>query len=494
MCMKLTVEQRATVELQEFEGTLPPLSEELSRAELGSKPLQKRLVQIVEMLSKAPEKSFPKLANGGGDLKGFYRFVNHEKVTPEKLSFAHAEATCQRADTLKKVMALYDTTGVGYGGQVDREGLGRINDGGHGYFVHGCLLLSAEGSEIPLGVPYYEILIRTGPPKKPRNWREERDDPDKESRRWPRGALEVASYFEGSSTIVVHVMDSEADDYELLAALVMAEQHFVIRLKHDRLLDNSSVPEPQEGQEGSARKVREALSHAEVVLEREVRIQARKPDRSPEKRKTHPARSSRIAHLHVAAQRLRIRRPDELWDKPIPEFLDLGVVHVWEVGAPEGVEPVEWYLMTTEPIDSAEQIPEVVDFYCARWVIEEFWKALKTGCALQKRQLTTKKGLLNALALFLPIAWRLLLLRNLGRVAPQLPATTVLSETQLEILRKLRPKMALPPEPSLGQAMYAVASLGGHLKHNGPPGWQTLGEGFQKLLTLEEGYHCARGS
>ena len=135
----------------------------------------------------------------------------------------------------------------------------------------------------------------------------------------------------------------------------------------------------------------------------------------------------------------------------------------------------------------------MVDFYRARWVIEEYFKALKTGCSLEKRQLETKDSLLNALAVFLPIAWHLLLLRSLAHVAPELPASTVLSETHLLILRA-RPKLKLSEQPSLEEVLWAIAALGGHKKYNGPPGWQTLGAGFERLRALGEGWDLARSA
>ena len=40
-------------------------------------------------------------------------------------------------------------------------------------------------------------------------------------------------------------------------------------------------------------------------------------------------------------------------------------------------------------------------------------------------------------------------------------------------------------------ALYAIAALGGHLKRNGPPGWQTLHRGYQDLIMLELGWRAA---
>ena len=136
-----------------------------------------------------------------------------------------------------------------------------------------------------------------------------------------------------------------------------------------------------------------------------------------------------------------------------------------------------------------EQIVAVIDAYRARWVIEEFFKALKTGCALEKRQLESYRALSNALAMFIPVAWRLLVARSLARTAPDAPASVFLSSVQLQLLKHKLQLNALPL--TLQQATYAVARLGGHLRRNGPPGWQTLARGFEALLLMQAGWRAA---
>lgn len=152
-------------------------------------------------------------------------------------------------------------------------------------------------------------------------------------------------------------------------------------------------------------------------------------------------------------------------------------------------------LITTEAIDTQDQVERIVDHYRARWTIEEFFKALKTGCAVEKRQLETYAALRNALAVFSVIAWRLLLLRTASRHTPSAPAEAVATARQLRLLRSLkrldhpRVRGVEPPEHATAHdVLLAVAKLGSHLKQNGPPGWQVLGRGYDSLLLLEVGW------
>jgi len=167
-------------------------------------------------------------------------------------------------------------------------------------------------------------------------------------------------------------------------------------------------------------------------------------------------------------------------------------VHVYEVDTPAGEEPVEWRLVTSEPVDTAEQVAAVIDYYRGRWTIEEYFKSLKTGCAFEKRQLESRNAMLNALALFATVAWRLLALRTLARTRGDTTAKHALTPLQLQVLSLASRRVKLPPEPSLREALLAIAGLGGHLKRNGEPGWRTLGDGFDQLLLLERGAAMAR--
>ncbi len=151
-------------------------------------------------------------------------------------------------------------------------------------------------------------------------------------------------------------------------------------------------------------------------------------------------------------------------------------------------------LFTTEPIATVAEIEAVVDHYRARWIIEEYFKALKTGCAFEKRQLCSYEGLLRALAFFVPIAWALFELRTLGREATARPATEVLSDDRLRLLSAMLEdrRQKLSENPTVRDAMLGIAALGGHIKNNGDPGWQVLGRGFRRFLEAEQGWLLAR--
>ena len=169
----------------------------------------------------------------------------------------------------------------------------------------------------------------------------------------------------------------------------------------------------------------------------------------------------------------------------------MNVVRVWEQAPPRGEAPVEWVLLTTDPIATEEQILKIVDRYRARWTIEEYFKALKTGCAYESRQLEDHRSMANALAVFAPIACTLLDLRSEARRVPDAPAEATLTKSQIEVLRALG-RVPLSEQPTLRDALLAVAALGGHIKWNGDPGWLTLARGYADLMMLTAGWEAAK--
>lgn len=451
----------------------PILSSEFADADLGDERLNKRLGVLADSLADRPGESFPK-ALDDAELEAAYRFFGNENVTPEAILAPHFRQTSRRAAALPRIIVPHDTTQFEFPGQTKREGLGHlIKPSAQGFFGHFSLAVSADGERRPLGLLALETVFRLKKPIGQKNW-----TPDQslgESARWLRGVEAVEAQLEGRVE-AIHVMDREGDQFALLAGLADANRPFVIRSFQDRRLAG----------EDEAR-LRAAACAAKVTLRREVPLSPRPRIPGP-KGERHPARRHRIAKLSFAATTVELRRPPDA-TKTSSQTLQVNVVHVFERKPPPGQPAVEWFLLTTLPTDSDQAIAFVVDCYRARWAIEEFFKALKTGCLFEKRQLESAHSLVNALAILAPVAWRLLLIRHLARSKRSEPATSALTHKQLEVLCAVA-KKPLPKRPSARDAMLAIAALGGHLKSNGDPGWLVLGRGMHDLLLLEMGWRA----
>lgn len=464
---------------------LTPLSEEYAGADLGDVRLSKRLQRIVCGLEADPAQSFPKAAGSDSELEATYRLLRNDAVTPEAIIAPHYAMTCERASQYDTVLAVHDTTEFRFSGETRREGLGRLGQKGQGFFAHVSLCVAPDETRLPLGVVNVETLFRLAKARGKRSHRALREDPNNESKRWSRGVDGAEDRVAGRASLV-HLMDREGDAYELVAHMVQDKRRFIVRSAHDRVV-------MQMGSDGRTRsRISDAAAGTADVALRDVPLSRRGAPRTPSMRKLHPPREYRVARLAFRAVAVVLARPCQL-PSTLPASLRVNVVLVREVDPPPGQPEVCWTLLTSEPVQNADDILRIVDWYRARWTIEEYFKALKLGCAYEARQLETRRTLLNALSILLPIAWRLLTLRNLARSDGDRLATTVLPRAQVDVLVATS-KGRLPPTPTVRQAMLDIARRGGHIKANGEPGWQVLGRGYHDLLLLELGWVAGRNS
>jgi Transposase DNA-binding/Transposase DDE domain len=454
---------------------------ELGNADLGDARRTARLTRVATAIVSDPSASFPDSMVLDADLEGTYRFLSNPRVTPDAVLAPHLRATAKRIAAESTVVIAHDTTEFTFGsfprGDLKRTGRGDS----YGFCAHVSLALTADERRLPLGVVGLHRFNRTFGASKVRNGKY-KSDPSNTMLRWGEQVRAVHDDLADPSR-VIHVMDREADDYTLLAQMQEDGQRFVVRQSGDR----------RQHPDHRFPKVRDALAIVAVVATREVPLTARRPITKKAHRSRYPTREGRVAELEFRAATVSVARTDTA-SKDVPRQIELNVVHVLEINAPPGCEPVEWWLWTSDPIGNAEEILAVVDAYRCRWTIEEFFKALKTGCAFEKRQLESAHALANALSIFAPIAWRLLLLRTLARHADA-PATAALTTTQIKCLRAFtleRLRRTLPDVLSARDAMLAVAKMGGHITNNGDPGWIVLGRGFDRLLDVELGFSLAR--
>jgi len=472
--MQSTDEQQVTNIRREFDGATG----------LGDRRRESRLVELAERMRRAPEQSFPDLARTQADLTALYRFLNSESVTADAIMEPHRKQTALRCAEVGRVLVIHDTSEIKFSGTKRRNGLGRLrsrND--QGFLLHCALAVAADGSRRPLGVLgsmtwTRETLGRSRDEGgRKRSGGAYADDDSKESQRWWQLIDKVEDHLGGVTAI--HVMDREADAYTLLRNALDQDVRFVTRMARDRV-----VLDEDDERIGRASEVLVSINDVMTI---EVPLSSRAPKNAPHS--TDPPREARLAKLAIGATRMCLAPPNYI--DGTPDSVPVNVVYVHEIDAPHGIDPVTWVLITSEPIDTPEQVRAIVEIYQTRWLIEEFFKALKTGCAIEKRQLESYESLTNALAIFLPIAWQLLLLRNLARSAPQEPAELVLTPTQIQVLRAAVPRV--PLRPTVSDALRAVAYLGGHfIKRD--PGWLVLGRGLEKLLNLEAGWLLAMGS
>ncbi len=463
-------------------GSIDRVLSAFAELDLGDPRRTRRVRKTVESLASNPRASFPEAMGGPAEIEGGYRLMSSSHVTMRELNDAHAEATAQRARAVGRVLAIHDTTTFEFK-HAEPEDIGYLNTGKAGFLAHYTLIVAADDTRRPLGICHVEDIARSKPPAKrspkgylrrKRSGAETVQDPARESTRWFRGFEATSQRLKGID--VIHVADREGDNYDLLAQARERGFRFVIRA---RVLQRRV-----EGPDGEMETLRTVIDGARGTLSREVDLSARK--RSPAPRSARPARDARMATLEFASTTVAIRRP-RYQSETLPSETEVNVVRVFEPNPPADETPVEWVLLTTEPISTAADVAAIVDIYRSRWLIEECNKALKTGCSYEDRQFESRDALLTLLAMTFPIACELLWLRAACRHDPKTPASQVLTRTQLAVLAHMATRK-LPPNPTVHDALWSIAALGGHMRTNGEPGWLVLHRGMTKLLAYEEGW------
>ncbi len=350
--------------------------------------------------------------------------------------------------------------------------------------MHVSLAIADDQSRRPLGLMGLHAWARTNAKKSRYNESGRKltgadyaKREDRESEKWQQAVADSGARLDRKR--IVHVMDREEDAYPLMSWMVDEGHAFVIRTSRDRIAS-------AEISVGEKDHLNAVLTVAPVLTTRDVALSKRRASTTPRVTATFGERKQRSAHLELRALPVVLKRPHYLGPM---EWMTVNVVHVTEKDPPAGEPAVEWTLLTSLPIETVSDVERIVDTYRIRWMIEEYFKALKTGCAIEKRQLESFDAMMKAIAIAAPVAWHLLLLRYVAHVEPKATAAKVLSPTQIAVLRA---QGALKSDrPSAADALSAVASLGGHIKNNGRPGWHTLGHGYATLLLLEQGWLAA---
>jgi hypothetical protein len=191
----------------------------------------------------------------------------------------------------------------------------------------------------------------------------------------------------------------------------------------------------------------------------------------------------------VRAARVKLRGPH----RPGGKLADVEVncVLVTEPNPPEGAEPVEWLLLTDLPIETVEQVLQVVEFYCGRWNIEIYFRILKSGCKVEESQLEKAERFLPYLAMCMIVAWRVHHVMMLGRDCPDLPCDVVFDKEEWQAAYSVVLNQPPPKKPPTLKTMVGlVGRLGGHLgrKGDGEPGPKAVWVGLQRLTDLVRGW------
>ncbi len=443
--------------------------EESFASDFGDLRITKRMSKLLERLSEQPSASIPTALGGWDEIQAAYRFFDNERVTARRIITPHRTATISRMKGQPVILGIQDTSFFNYYGQPDIEDLGpHSHNIEYGYFAHPVIAVTPD--RICLGVLSVETWIREFEDEKTKK-RASRPIEEKESMRWLRGYDALASaHDQVPNAKLICIGDRESDIYEMFAHARPHQAEWLVRATHDRALVDGE-------------KMRAAIAKSTCLGSHSIEV----PHKGP-----YPVRT---ATVEVRAKRVCLSAPHRA-DKQLPD-IDVTVILVNEINPPDPSQhgpAVEWLLLTSVDCPTTyDGVMEIVEWYRCRWMIERFFYVLKSGCAVEKLQLQTRKRLEAALAMYMIIAWRVLFATILSRSGDNIPARVLFTEDEVRVAYGAT-KRERPAIPLLCEVVCLVASMGGYIirKGQGPPGPKTLWTGWQNLRLAVMGVQLAR--
>jgi hypothetical protein len=441
-------------------------------AELGDPRRTDRLIKVASALAANPSASLPHALETWGETQGAYRFLSDGAFSYEEILTPHWSQTYDEATQCPRTLLLADTTEFDFSTHQALKGLAPIGNSKEniGFSLHTVLAMNPQTQQI-LGCltqePFRRKLVPAGETKAQRKKRA------RESQVWERSVQQIGRVPENHHWI--YVGDSGSDIYTFWQTCEDLGYDFVLRVAQDRDVE---IPE-EDGRETLDEKHLKTLVRSLPAMDAHILsipAQHHQPKRE--------------AMLQMTFQKVQIQPPVHgafLHKTEISAW----VVRVWETQPPEGQEPLEWILLTTLPMTCISDAWEVVQWYGWRWLLEDFHKALKTGCRMEQHFMQSVEAQWKLLAILTPIALRLLLIRQAAQQAAEAPATEVASQEAIQVVILLDHR-----HRDIGTAKQlwrAIARLGGYLdrKNDGPPGWQTLWKGWMRVMSVLDGVHLA---
>ncbi len=468
---------------------------EFANVQMRDKRLNQRVRAVAEVMASNPSGSIPRQCGDWAGSKGAYRLFCKKQATFKGMCESHWQRTRQECGQValaegspQVVLLIQDTTWLDYSAHRQTRGLGwyersrRADRGGQGMFLHNVLAVvpKGPGSGQVLGIAWAKTWIRTGEPINGNEQRRSvrRRSADRESLRWSEAVDEIGAPPPGPVRWL-HVGDRESDIFELYRRTrQLPGVGFVVRVAKDRnaALGHDTADQVKRHERKSSRLkdlVRSMPARGQTTLW------------IPSK----AGRAGRWAKLKVSAGAVTLWSPQLHY---MGEAFRCWALRVWEVDAPQGVEPIEWILLSSEPVNDLADALRISGYYSLRWLVEEYHQCLKTGCKVEQRQLQTAARLEPLIGILSVVAVRLLQLKTNARLTPEKPANQCVPREWVRTLSKRIGKAA--SSMTVRQFTHEVAKMGGFLgrKGDGEPGWRTLWQGWEKLSLIQEGYELAK--
>lgn len=435
-------------------------------------PPAKRGARLLAALVAKPSSCIRRLGETRAREMQITRFLRNAAVSVSEMARHAGSLTAERVAG-RDIVAIQDTSELVLGGRRMRAaGYGPVGKGGttRGLLLHPTLAVDAANGAL-LGLVSMEVWNRKGASVAPRRSRETKA---KESQRWLDGAEAAGKVLAKARSITV-VCDREGDIYELFARRPDNVQLIVRSCQNRRI-----VAAPQD--DG-------LLFSCVDTMPQQGRFAVAIP--------AAPGRKARTAELAVRYTLVQLRRPKNGADPMLPDSIGVAIVDVHEIAAPaDGAEPIHWRLLTTHAVAALGEARRIVDLYRQRWIIEDFFRTLKTaGFDIEAADIGEPGAMINFVgaATVAAVTIKQLVQARDGNTDQILSDAfdpddqSILEAVSAKLAGKTARQCNPHPKGTLAFAAWVIARLGGWTGYYGKPGPKVMRIGLQDFRAIKYG-------
>lgn len=447
-------------------------AKELESLHLKDKRLNNRAKEIFVTLQSKLGSCIRRLFTDHQKARQAYDFFSNPKVTSNQLIEPHYEQTAERIkqSNARYITALQDQMRLNYTHHAAKTELGRIGKTGqteqYGLIQHSVLCVTDKNE--PLGLMDVKLFdyenFDTDIHQQHRTIKE------KATRYWIDALSAMRERLGECDKRIITVADREGDFYEFLYELIKNSEEFVIRSKHDRRIGETHRGDKEKEQLWGL------LEKSELKGSMIATIQ--------------DVNSREVKEIILSLKAIEVTLPvphKNKKDRAAKEgfqFIKVNAVMAYN-------DEHKWVLLTQLPIETLDQIKEVVTIYRSRWHIEDYHKVLKTGYQVDEIYLHhSREAIVNLIVMACISACRLYWLIYIGRVEADIKANQLFEEFEWKTVYVYF-KEKIPEEcPPLSEVILRIARLGGYksTKTGRPPGIKTMWIGFQHFSIAAQMY------
>lgn len=451
----------------------------------GDKRLEKGFINLLHSMQNRHSVFLSELSIDDAQEAQFGRFVNNEKVDPDKLLTYHWNSS-EVDFTDKHLLVISDSSTLTFKVKANREQLGPLagTQTKEGFEIHPSIILDANhGACYGLGGIDFFQDERTSNEEEEFQKMERRKNcwkipfEEKQSHKWFSSPQKAINNCYGALSYTL-IGDRESDIYELMDRTLSQQWNFVYRSRQNRKLNTQ--------QNGS--------TLYELLEDRKINhifsIEAKQTTK----------RTAHRAELALKFSSTSLKRPRNTKNDLLSKHIPVYVIEVKEMPntVVDNEPPIHWILLTSHPVENVADALKIIQWYRWRWVIEQCFRTLKLkGLNIESAQLRTYHGLKNLCTLALTAALQIMQLVQAREDRTKDSIEQVFLPQEQKCINALNKKLSgkteksknpHPPE-TLAFAAWVIARLGGWkgYQNRKPPGPITFVNGLSRFYNILEG-------